>query len=81
MQWYFPDEFRVLTSSSTTKHKVWELYQESVTEFNEICRLLHLYRVVEATLAMRHCYEALTDICRLCQQNGAALVKCSNRSI
>ena len=71
-----------LLPSSTTKHKVWELYQESATEssmrpvgystFTGLWRQLLPYIVV---------MKPMTDLCCLCQQNGAALAKCSNRSI
>ena len=48
-----------LLPSSTTKHKVWELYQESAMEKSyETCGLLHLHWVVEATLAIRRRDEA-----------------------
>lgn len=47
-----------LLPSNTTKRHVWELYQEAATEFHETCRLLHLHRVVEATLAVHRRHEA-----------------------
>ena len=71
-----------LLPSSTTKHKVWELYQESAAEnsmrpvgystFTGLWRQLLPYIVV---------MKPMTDLCWLCQQNGSALAKCSNRSI
>ena len=50
-------------------------------EFHETCGLFHLYRVVEATLAIHRCHEAHDRPLLALSTNGAALAKCSNRSI
>ena len=64
-----------LLPSSTTKHKVWELYQESATEnamrpvgysaFTGLWRQLLPYIVMKP----------MTDLCWLCQRNGAAITE------
>lgn len=71
-----------LLPSSTSKHNVWELYQEAASidsmrpvgysTFTRLWRELLPYVVV---------MKPMTDLCWLCQQNSAAITRSSNRPV
>ena len=86
MQWSDLDEFldtRALISSfspsSTTKHKVWELYQEAagVQSMHPVgySSFTGLWRQLLPHVMMK----PMSDLCWLCQCNSAAITRSANR--
>ena len=71
-----------LLPSSTSKHTVWELYQEAASidsmrpvgysTFTRLWRELLPYVVVT---------KPMTDLCWRCQRNSAAITRISNRPV
>ena len=69
-----------LLPSSTTKHQVWELYQQaasggsmrsvSYSSFTSLWQQLLLHVVV---------MKPMTDLCWMCQKNSAAITRSANR--
>ena len=69
-----------LLPSSTTKHQVWELYQQatsggsmrsvSYSSFTSLWRQLLPHVVV---------MKPMTDLCWMCQKNSAAITRSANR--
>ncbi len=70
-----------LLPSSTTKHKVWELYQQAaaVESTRPVCysTFTSLWRQLLPHVVVM---KPMTDLCWLCQQNSTAMTRSLNRS-
>ena len=86
MRWFFLDDFQdiraPMSPAGTTKHKVWELYQESATDNSmrpvDYSTLTGLWRQLMPYVVVM---KPMTDLCWFCQRNGAAITRSSNRRV
>ena len=69
-----------LLPSSTTKHKVWELYQQAaaVGSTRPVCysTFTSLWRQLLPHVVVM---KPMSDLCWLCQQNSTAITRSANR--
>ena len=66
-----------LLPSSTTKHQVWQLYQQAVGE--ESLRPVIYATFTSQLLPHMVVMKPMSDLCWMCQKNSTAITRSSNR--